>query len=199
MPSIFIWKSDIPNTSKKYIRFYSGSNWFLEDKDYTSNSYMYLQQIVIPEYDDSVITFHAKKMSTDWVGAELLEVNQIPYQLIKSDHYGTLEHIGSWLRFISSHELPIDKTEFEKIKTWISIPFQPSQPSHPPQKTSFQPKKHISPVKQHTRSSNAIIDPQMVQQNFQRFLNQYNVHTITNQLNQNKQTIQHSIPLVSHF
>ncbi len=62
MPSIFIWKADVPNTSKKTIRYYSGSNWVLEENDYSSKSYMYLEQIVIPESDNSVITFNSKDM-----------------------------------------------------------------------------------------------------------------------------------------
>ena len=121
MPSIFIWKATVPNTSKKYIRYYSGSNWFLEDNDYSS-SYMYLQQIVIPECHDSVITFHVKKMPSDWVGADLLEVNQVPISTIKSDNYGTLEHIGNWWRFTSKEDIPFTREnliqEFEKIKQW---------------------------------------------------------------------------------
>ena len=121
MPSIFIWKAHLPNTSKQFIRCYSGSNWFLEDHDYSS-SYIYLQQIVIPGYNDSVITFHVKKMPVDWVGADLLEVNQVPIQVLKSDNYGKLEHIGNWMRFTSQQEMSFTSEnlakEFEKITQW---------------------------------------------------------------------------------
>jgi len=121
MPSIFIWKANIPNTSKQFIRCYSGSNWYLEDHDDFS-SYIYLQQIVIPGYNDSVITFHVKKMPVDWVGADLLEVNQVPIRVLKSDHYGKLEHIGNWMRFTSQQEMTFTSEnltkEFEKITQW---------------------------------------------------------------------------------
>ena len=124
MPSIFIWKANVPNTSKKTIRFYSGSNWVLEDNDYSSKSYIYLEQIVISESDNSVITFHSKDMPQDWVGSELLEVSNVPYELVKTDNYGTLEMIGDWMRFTSKSETSYNetflKTEFNSIKKWMN-------------------------------------------------------------------------------
>jgi hypothetical protein len=176
MPSIFIWKASVPNTSKKYIRYYSGSNWFLEDNDYSA-SYMYLQQIVIPEYEDSVITFHVKKMPTDWVGADLLEVNQVPITVIKNDDYGTLEHIGNWMRFISKGDMIFTKEnliqEFEKIKQWKENP-------SPSVSTSEHYSKHPSNRKLHTTNptkyhSNRPMQPmQYQQQQYQQ--HQYQQH-----------------------
>jgi hypothetical protein len=125
MPSIFIWKSSIPNISNKKIKYYSGSNWVLEETDYFSKSYVYLEQIVIPGFDDSVITFNIKDMPTNWVGSELLEVIEIPYKHIKSDEYGTLEMIGNWMRFTSKNEIEYNSetlnTELNTIKKWINI------------------------------------------------------------------------------
>jgi hypothetical protein len=125
MPSIFIWKASEPCTSKRQLRYYSGSNWFLEDNDYSSKSYVFLDQIVLSEFDNSVITYHAKRMPQDWVGTELLEVIQVPYEHIKSDNYGTLEHIGNWMRFTSKGEFEYDEEslarEFNTIKRWMTL------------------------------------------------------------------------------
>jgi hypothetical protein len=125
MSSIFIWKSDVPNTSKKFIKYYSGSNWVLEDNEYSTNSFIYNEQIVIPGFNnDSVITFNIKKMPQDWVGSELLEVTSVPYELIKSDNYGILEKIGGWNRFSlkKSIEYNYDSliAELLNIQKWIS-------------------------------------------------------------------------------
>lgn len=124
MPSIFIWKSTTPNTSNKKIKYYSGSNWVLEETDYSSKNYMYLEQIVIPGFDDSVITFHIKNMANNWIGSELLEIFELPYKHIKSDEYGTLEMIGNWMRFTSKNEIEYNpetlNNELSTIKKWIN-------------------------------------------------------------------------------
>lgn len=124
MPSIFIWKSATPNTSTKKIKYHSGSNWVLEDTDHSSKSYMYLEQIVIPGFDDSVITFHIKQMPTNWIGSELLDIMELPYKHIKSDEYGTLEMIGNWMRFTSKNEFDYNSNtlinELNIIKQWIN-------------------------------------------------------------------------------
>ncbi len=79
MPSIFIWKADTPNTSKNNIRMYLGSNWMMEDNEYSSKSYKYISQTVIPGLNNSVITIQFEKMPHDWVGSDLLEVINVPY------------------------------------------------------------------------------------------------------------------------
>jgi hypothetical protein len=228
MPSIFIWKADIPNTSKQFIRYYAGSNWFLEDNDYTSNSYKYLQQIVIPGSDNnSVITFHVKKMPLDWVGTELLEVNQIPYRLICSDSYATLEHIGNWMRCIVHH--PIEYTvenltrEYNNVMKWkenasssqsvtplhqtnVSTTRQKTQHSkapypsynsgnrHPVHKHHMNPSYHRNNPHPTPVSLTPMVDSRLVQQQFQEFMQKFNVPTVLHTgIPQNMQ----SIPLVS--
>jgi hypothetical protein len=124
MPSIFIWKSKFSNDSKQTIRYYSGSNWFLEDTD-ESRSYKFLEQIVIPGLNDSVIIFNTRKMPHDWVGSDLLEVTQLPYKKIKEDKYGCLEQVGDWMRFISKSEINFDvktlEMEYTNIMRWTNI------------------------------------------------------------------------------
>lgn len=169
MPSIFIWKATEPNTSKKTIKYYSGSNWALEDNEITSKSYMFLEQIVIPGFNDSVITYRAKIMPQDWVGSELLEVSQIPYELIKSDNYGTLDRVGNWMRFILKQENEFSRenleNEIKNIQGWMTE-----------KKNNFQQKKTFSekpsPRINHTT--------QNAQLNFQEFLIKYSLDSIQN-------------------
>ena len=165
MPSIFIWKSNEPNTSKKTIRFYSGSNWVLEESDYSSKSYIYLEQIVISESNNSVITFNSKDMPQDYIGSELLEVTNIPYEIIKSDNYGTLEKIGNWMRFISKNEIDFEETslknEFSIIKIWMNK-----------QSNNKQPYKEIK------QNSEISFDQDKIQNDFQQFLVKYTVQQI---------------------
>jgi hypothetical protein len=168
MPSIFIWKSNEPNTSKKTIRFYSGSNWVLEESDYSSKSYIYLEQIVISESDNSVITFNSKDMPQDYIGTELLEVTNIPYEIVKSDNYGTLEKIGNWMRFISKNEIDFEETslknEFSIIKIWMNK-----------QNKDTYNKQPYKEIKQNSEIS---FDQDKIQIDFQQFLVKYNVSQI---------------------
>lgn len=161
MPSIFIWKADTLNTSKKSIKYYSGSNWILEDGDNTSKSYIYLEQIVISESDNSVITFNCKDMPKDWVGSELLEISNVPYEIIKSDEYGILEKVGVWIRFTLKKEIEFNennlKSELINIKIW---------------------KDNKESIKQET--INNIMDLNTINLNFQQFLNKYKLPPVTN-------------------
>lgn len=163
MPSIFIWKSNTSNISKKMIRIYSGSNWVLEENESFSNSksYMYLDQIVISKSDDLLITFHTKNMPHDWVGSDLLEVSYVPYEMIKSDNYGILEMIGDWMRFTKNTEIEYSeeslKTEYINIKKWISH------------------KNHNSHSSHNSKYQKSNLDPQNVQLNFQEFLIKYSL------------------------
>ena len=113
MPSIFIWKSDkkVNNT----IRVYSGSNWVLEEGPL--QSYLLLEQVLL----DDVTVFNIKKMPFDWVGSQLLKMEDTPYELIKRDDYGTLEQIGDSMRFTSSKEFNREtiETDFILIKSLI--------------------------------------------------------------------------------
>jgi hypothetical protein len=192
MPSIFIWKSSKPNTSKKTIRIYSGSNWMLEDNDYSSKSYKFIDQIVIPGFNDSVITFNTKSMPQDWIGTELLEVTQVAYELIKTDNYGTLEQLGNWMRFTSSSEIEFNKETLEseliKIKSWMDAKTFTKPPTnvhtkqynpnksynkHQEQRQQHRPKHHHP----HT------IDTNFVQEQFKNFLIKFDINNInTNML-----------------
>jgi hypothetical protein len=156
MPSIFIWKSSLPNTSKNMARIYSGSNWILEDINNSSKSYKYIEQIVISGFGDSVITFNSIQMPTDWIGNDLLEITTVPYKCIKEDTYGKLEHIGNWMRFISNKNITefnsnVLELEVECIKKWMSSPIE---------------------------VSNLDITPKKVYDDFQQFLNKYNINSL---------------------
>jgi hypothetical protein len=119
MSSIFIWKSAEKNNSKTLVRFYSGGNWFLQENETVSRSFLFDDQEVITgsTLSDTVILFTAKEMRKDWVGTELLEVTQLPYKLIKSDDFGTLEMVGDWLQFISNS----NAVTVEKIYEWMQL------------------------------------------------------------------------------
>lgn len=185
MPSIFIWKSSKPNTSKKTIRIYSGSNWMLEDNDYSSKSYKFIDQIVIPGFNDSVITFNVKNMPQDWIGTELLEVTQVHYELIKTDNYGTLEQIGEWMRFTSTSEIDYNKnnleSELNKIISWMNGKKEKER-----EKPQFQPKKYnntqptqykqYAPQPYHKKPYN--LDHNTITQNFQQFLIKFDINAI---------------------
>jgi hypothetical protein len=118
MPSIFVWNSVEPNTSKDSVRYYSGSNWFLEDIDGVSRSFLLQGQDVILDsvLGDKVIIFDSKEMNKDWVGTELLEVTQLPYKHIKSDDVGSLVMIGDWFRFT----LNKGHMTIEELHKWVT-------------------------------------------------------------------------------
>ena len=117
MPSIFIWKSDRPGP-KNSILIYSGSNWVLEDGPL--QSYKYVEQFAFKDVLMDVLTdvfvFTIKKMPQNWVGTDFMEVNQVPYEMIANDNYGTLEQLGKWFRFTSNE---CKESEFISIKPRI--------------------------------------------------------------------------------
>jgi len=180
MPSIFVWKADEPNTSKKQIKYYSGSNWALEDNDYSSKSYMFLEQIVIPGFNDSVITFHTKLMPQDWTGSELLEVTNISYEQIKSDNYGTLEKLGDWMRFTSKNEIEFNseslQNELLHIKKWMTTKSEAHKSeahnSEAPRQNKFV-QKPVDHRRQHNSPHH--LSSEKVQLNFQEFLIKYSL------------------------
>ena len=173
MPSIFIWKAETPNASKKQIKCYLGSNWMLEDDDYSSKGYMFLDQIVIPGFNDSVITFRATLMPQDWVGSELLEVTCVPYEKIKSDNYGTLERVGEWMRFTSKNEVEFEseslQNELVQIKKWM-VEKQPGNFYNQTQKANNYPKQKDQPLP---------LSEDIIQLNFQEFLSKYSLPDIS--------------------
>jgi hypothetical protein len=197
MPSIFIWKSNKPNTSKKSIKVYSGSNWMLEDNHYLSKSSIFLEQIVIPNLDTfngSVISYYTKTMPQDWVGSDLLEVTNISYELVKEDSYGSLELLGGWMRFTLKGSMNFDKdslvSELATIINWIEKPLivqhkQNINHKHdfknnnkPYYKQPTQPTQNRQAVKQQSLS----IDPTKVQKDFQEFLIKFDLNKYTSQL-----------------
>lgn len=126
MPSIFIWKAATPNLSKSSIKIYRGSDWVLEENtdNSCSKSYIYLEQNVISESDDLLITFQTKSMPRDWVGSDLLDVEYVPYKILKSDNYGVLEAAGEWMRFTLNKDVDFTKEtlihEYNNIRRWIN-------------------------------------------------------------------------------
>lgn len=185
MPSIFIWKATEPCSSKKTIRYYSGSNWTLEENDYSSKSYIYLEQIVISESDNSVITFNSKDMHQDWVGTELLEVTNVPYDMVKSDGYGTLEKVGDWMRFTLKRGIEYNeanlKSEFIEIKKWINNKNKLNQSKVIHQKQEHQKQEHqkqeYHKQEYHKRTNkyHNQLDHNKINLDFQEFLIKYNV------------------------
>lgn len=205
MPSIFIWKSTTPNTSHKQIKYYTGSNWFLEDNESSSKSYMYLEQMVITGFDDSVITFNVKLMPQDWVGSELLEVTNIPYQHIKSDTYGTLEKVGVWMRFTSNNDVQFNsedlQSELSKIQKWMNNTQKYNTTTE--EYTKQYSNTHLYTQEKHNRQyrgndrnnrydmnkynksrpdiinySNTNLNTSKIQTDFQAFLGQYNINNV---------------------
>ena len=189
MPSIFVWKADEPTISKKQIRYYSGSNWALEDNDYSSKSYMFLEQIVIPGFNDSVITFHTKLMPQDWTGSELLEVTNVSYEQIKSDNYGTLEKLGDWMRFTSKNEIKFDseslQNELLHIKKWMTEKRYATEceahkseahKSEAHKSEAHRQNKFVQkPVNYRQHNSPQHLSSENVQLNFKNFLIKYNM------------------------
>jgi hypothetical protein len=67
---------------------------------------------------------HVKEMPSDWVGSDVLDCVELPYQEIKSDAYGSLIKLGTWFRFtlkgVIDFEKPVLESEFRKIVKWIN-------------------------------------------------------------------------------
>lgn len=169
MPSIFIWKAQAPVTSKRTIRYYSGDSWVLEDNEHSSQSYTILEQLVIPgSNNDSVIIYNAKKMPQDWVGSELLEVTQLPYQFIKQDEYGIVDQLGEWMRFTSKEEVQFDiqslADEFVRIQSWAKKPFV---------KSTTHMNTNVHKTRHREDKPHDILNPERVKLNFQEFLIKY--------------------------
>ena len=177
MPSIFIWKATTSNTSKKMIKIYSGSNWVLEENESSSKSYIYLDQIVISKSDDLLITFYTKNMPLDWVGSDLLDVNYVPYEMIKSDTVGTLEMIGEWMRFTKNSEIEYNleslKSEYSNIQKWMNHKhYNTNTNTNTDTNTDTNTNKKHNLIHQKSKNS---LDSQKVQLNFQEFLIKYSL------------------------
>ena len=114
MPSIFVWKAMNPISSSS-IRYYSGSNWFLEEHPSHSLSYLYCQQQTLSQG----MVFDAQCMPQNWVGSEIMEIMEVPYQRIREDADGVLEQLGGWMRYRSKCDIPFEldtlEREFQRI------------------------------------------------------------------------------------
>ena len=114
MPSIFVWKAINPISSSS-IRYYSGSNWFLEEHPSHTVSYLYCQQRRLSQG----FVFDSVCMPQNWVGSEIIEIMEVPYQHIREDADGILEQLGGWMRYRSKREIPFEldslESEFQRI------------------------------------------------------------------------------------
>ena len=124
MQSIFIWKSDKQCVSSSLMKCFIGSNWILEDYS-LQKSYKIIQQTSIKNsvLSDTILINYVSIMPINWVGSDLLQVMDIPYKVIKSDDYGTLEHIGDWFRFSLNKHIDfkdhILQNEIKRIVNWL--------------------------------------------------------------------------------
>jgi hypothetical protein len=121
MPSIFVWKAIHPISSSS-IQYYSGSNWFLEEHPSHSVSYLYCQQQTLSQG----MVFETICMPQNWVGSEIMEMMEVPYQRIREDADGVLEQLGGWMRYRTKREIPFEldtlEMEFQKIMRSLDKP-----------------------------------------------------------------------------
>jgi hypothetical protein len=121
MPSIFIWKSETPNTSKKYIKQYIGIDWILEDTINSSRSYIIHDQHIYNIKSTNILIYDIDIKSSDWTGgSEILRVVEVPYQFISVNEYGTLEKIGNWMRFITHKDITHCNEIYDKMYEILS-------------------------------------------------------------------------------
>jgi hypothetical protein len=121
MPSIFVWKATNPISSSS-IRYYSGSNWVLEEHPSYSVSYLYCQQQTLSQG----MAFDVMYMPQNWVGSEIMEIMEVPYQRIREDADGILEQLGGWMRYRMKRDIPFEldtlEREFQKIVIELDKP-----------------------------------------------------------------------------
>ena len=108
--------------SSSSIRYYSGSNWFLEEHLSYSLSYLYCQQQTLSQG----MAFDAQCMPQNWVGSEIMEIMEVPYQRIREDADGVLEQLGGWMRYRSKCDIPFEldtlEREFQRIMNPLDKP-----------------------------------------------------------------------------
>ena len=108
--------------SSSSIRYYSGSNWFLEEHPSHSLSYLYCQQQTLSQG----MAFDAICMPQNWVGSEIMEIMEVPYQLIREDADGVVEQLGGWMRYRSKCDIPFEldtlEREFQRIMNPLDTP-----------------------------------------------------------------------------
>jgi len=108
--------------SSSSIRYYSGSNWFLEEHSSHSFSYLYCQQQTLSQG----MVFDVQCMPQNWVGSEIMEIMEVPYQQIREDENGVLEQLGGWMRYRMKREIPFElntlEREFQMILSLLDKP-----------------------------------------------------------------------------
>jgi adenosyl cobinamide kinase/adenosyl cobinamide phosphate guanylyltransferase len=114
MPSIFVWKADQSIMTSTTMKYYSGSNWFLEEIGEVTRSMLLIDSM---QSTSDVIAYHAQRMPQNWVGSEVLEIMEVSYQLIKEDDYAVLEQLGDWLRCTLKQEF---SCEFAAVQEWMA-------------------------------------------------------------------------------
>lgn len=125
--------------STSSIRYYSGSNWFLEEHPSHSVSYLYCQQQTLSQG----MVFDSICMPQNWVGSEIMEIMEVPYQRIREDADGVLEQLGGWMRYRSKREIPFEldtlEREFQRIMSSLDKPLDchTAKPSAKPSARPF--------------------------------------------------------------
>ena len=118
MPSIFLWKVDpsvpAPRSTLTYTR---GPGWWLEeekcDRPVRSRSFRLHKSTRVTE---SVTAFDTECMPTDWVGEDLFETVEVPYQFYKFDPvYGRLDRVDEWMRWTTIQDLPCTEDDLQAI------------------------------------------------------------------------------------
>lgn len=78
-------------------------------------SYLYCQQQTLSQG----MAFDAICMPQNWVGSEIIEIMEVPYQQIREDADGILEQLGGWMRYRMKRDIPFEldilESEFQRI------------------------------------------------------------------------------------
>jgi hypothetical protein len=78
-------------------------------------SYLYCQQQTLSQG----MAFDAICMPQNWVGSEIMEIMEVPYQQIRDDADGILEQLGGWMRYRMKRDIPFEldilESEFQRI------------------------------------------------------------------------------------
>jgi hypothetical protein len=72
------------------------------------------------------MAFEAVCMPQNWVGSEIMEIMEVPYQRIREDADGVLEQLGGWMRYRAKREIPFEldslEREFQRILNLLEKP-----------------------------------------------------------------------------
>ena len=94
----------------------------MEEHPSHSFSYLYCQQQTLSQG----MVFDAQCMPQNWVGSEIMEIMEVPYQRIREDEDGVLEQLGGWMRYRTKREIPFEldtlESEFQQIMSSLDKP-----------------------------------------------------------------------------